>query len=221
MKNFKAKDIKTLNAEINTLTVSVKGAVKVYADLVPHAIFHASNSEGASGRLTALNNILDALLLFKSGDKYITGLKKVVTLSIHKVKYDTTKKQFVFSETGNAAKKQRNLKEGFEKLNFMDYLPVKNTGNSSPLKAETIVKQFNKVLEQNENSYALIIDALKSFVHQSENQAEEGQSAFSLEDFKADLLSVFEDSEESEESEESGADLTIQDPEIMDTSKSA
>ena len=215
MKNFKAKDIKTLNAEINTLTVSVKGAVKVYAGLVPHAIFHASNNEGASGRLTALNNILDALLLFKAGNKYVTALKKVVTLSIHKIKYDTQKKQFVFSEIGGKARKQRNLKEGFDTITFLDHLPASNTGNSSPLKAETIVKQFNKALEQNENSYKLIIDAISAFINQVENKTEDNQSAFSLEQFKADLFKVFEGSEDS------GADLNIQDPEILDTSKSA
>lgn len=220
MKKFEAKNIKTLNSEINTLTVSVKGAVKIYAELTPHAIFHASNSEGASGRLTALNNILDALALFKSGDKYITGLKKVVSMSIHKVKYDTTKKQFVFSETGGKARKQRNLKEGFETLNFMDHLPEKNNGGStSPLKSETIVKLFNKVLEQNENNYSLIIDAIRAFVNQAENQSEDSDSEVSLEQFKADLLSVVEDS--GEDLTIKDEDLTIQDPEILDTSKAA
>ena len=149
--------------------------LETISQAVPSAVFHASNAEGAAGNLTALQSLVVACTETEHPKEAFSALKKAVFKSIHGLKLTENGEAFEFKLKGAAGKKKRNLIEGFDKIDMLEFYTPPEKGEKAKNTAvkyatEKTLSGFIKKLQHEETQEDTILQALLSVAVEIKNR---------------------------------------------------
>ena len=199
MKNFIAIESKAIVSGIKTAMGAVittkaqlakarQNLLEAVASAVPSAVFHASNAEGAAGNLTALQSLVVACNETEHPKEAFAALKKAVFKSIHGLKLTENGEAFEFKLKGAAGKKKRNLIEGFDKVDMLEFYTPPEKQEKSKTTAvkfatEKTLNGFIKKLQHDETQDDVILQSFMSVAVEIKNR--HGLGVFSDETMKS------------------------------------